>query len=532
MLAGDGEPAAWKAELLAAAGARLQVFAPHAGDRLAKVAADAGLRLEARAWTEADLEGALIALLETEDDDEAQRFAPPRARAGALVNVIDRPAFCDFSFGSIVERSPLVIGVSTDGAAPVFAQAVRSRVEAMVPETFALGPGGARLATALGRVSQSAAAQSGSISPTAPSPASTAPPTEADFEALSAASTRPGRLIVVGAGRGGADDLLTLRAVRALQAADHIIEDGADAAGPARLRPPGGDVRALARRRWRGGRAAAAERVAAGQTVVVLVPGDGRGTAWAAPKSRRGSLHEPVRLRPRLLRRAGHCARQLGGGGLRERAAPAAVAAWRDRGVDAHLFDDDAAARSPARNRRSSRSRPTPRAIPLCAVRARCAASFRRIVYLSTVGVYGDSGGEWVDETSPLKPSPRARTPASPPRPRGGRSARETASPSIFCGSAASTAPAAAHSTGCAREPRGGSSSPARCSTASTSTTSPRRRDGRRRRPARRGLQRGRRRPRAARGRDRLCGGPARPGAAARGALRLRRPHRHGGELL
>ena len=44
----------------------------------------------------------------------------PRALAGVPVNVIDKPAFCDFAFGAIVNRSPLVIGISTDGAAPVF----------------------------------------------------------------------------------------------------------------------------------------------------------------------------------------------------------------------------------------------------------------------------------------------------------------------------------------------------------------------------------------------------------------------------
>ena len=48
------------------------------------------------------------------------RSPPRRARAGVPVNVIDKPAFCDFSFGAIVNRSPLVIGISTDGAAPVF----------------------------------------------------------------------------------------------------------------------------------------------------------------------------------------------------------------------------------------------------------------------------------------------------------------------------------------------------------------------------------------------------------------------------
>ena len=53
------------------------------------------------------------------------------------VNVIDKPAFCDFSFGAIVNRSPLVIGISTDGAAPVFAQAIRAKLEALLPHGFA-----------------------------------------------------------------------------------------------------------------------------------------------------------------------------------------------------------------------------------------------------------------------------------------------------------------------------------------------------------------------------------------------------------
>ena len=53
------------------------------------------------------------------------------------VNVIDKPAFCTFQFGAIVNRSPLVVGISTDGAAPIFGQAMRSRIEALLPAGFA-----------------------------------------------------------------------------------------------------------------------------------------------------------------------------------------------------------------------------------------------------------------------------------------------------------------------------------------------------------------------------------------------------------
>ena len=85
----------------------------------------------------ADLAGAAIAIGACEDDAEAARFAAAARAAGVPVNVIDKPAFCDFAFGAIVNRSPLVIGISTDGAAPVFAQAIRAKLEALIPRGFA-----------------------------------------------------------------------------------------------------------------------------------------------------------------------------------------------------------------------------------------------------------------------------------------------------------------------------------------------------------------------------------------------------------
>ncbi len=56
--------------------------------------------------------------------------------AGAPVNIVDKPDFCDFSFGTLVNRSPLIVAISTDGAAPVFGQAIRTRIETLLPETL------------------------------------------------------------------------------------------------------------------------------------------------------------------------------------------------------------------------------------------------------------------------------------------------------------------------------------------------------------------------------------------------------------
>src|SRR3569833_1657199 len=139
VLAGGSNAAAWKAELMLAAGARLEVYAEDFFDEMQAVAADtrdAAITLINRAWMPDDLDGAALAIGAFEDEQGAAAFAKAARDTGVPVNVIDKPAFCDFSFGAIVNRSPLVLGISTDGAAPVFAQAIRAKIEALLPQVF------------------------------------------------------------------------------------------------------------------------------------------------------------------------------------------------------------------------------------------------------------------------------------------------------------------------------------------------------------------------------------------------------------
>jgi uroporphyrin-III C-methyltransferase / precorrin-2 dehydrogenase / sirohydrochlorin ferrochelatase len=232
VVAGGGQAAAWKAELLSAAGAAVDVYSPDAGEDLRALAAEppgGPVVIHERAWSAPDLSGAAIAVAECDDDDEAARFAAAARAAGVPVNVIDRPAFCDFAFGAIVNRSPLVIGISTDGAAPVFGQAIRARIEALVPNGFARWAEAAR--TWRPRVQALALSFRGRRSlwekfveraVAAPDSA----PSESDFAAL--VTQHPpasaGSVILVGAGPGD-PELLTLRALRALQSADVILFD-------------------------------------------------------------------------------------------------------------------------------------------------------------------------------------------------------------------------------------------------------------------------------------------------------------------
>lgn len=142
IVAGGSEAAAWKAELLAAAGARVALYAAELSDEMTLLLArETGIVHHARDWGHDCFQDAAVALADAEDDIEAASFEKAARAAGVPCNVIDRPAFCHFQFGSIVNRSPVVIGVSTSGAAPILGQAVRRRIETLLPPSLAAWAG-------------------------------------------------------------------------------------------------------------------------------------------------------------------------------------------------------------------------------------------------------------------------------------------------------------------------------------------------------------------------------------------------------
>ncbi|CAN1525349.1 siroheme synthase [Rhabdaerophilaceae bacterium] len=236
ILAGGSPGAAWKAELLAAAGARVAIYADApSGEMLALVdrgAASGELSLHVRPWSIDIFAGSVIAVGDFEEEAEAMAFRCAAKAAGVPANTVDKPETCDFLFGSIVNRSPIVIGISTDGAAPILGQAVRRRIETLLPPSLAdwaakaravrsmvmdrLRPGGARRAFWEAFADRSFG----------PSPDKS---TDNELEQLirtaaGAPGVATGRVTLVGAGPGD-PELLTLKAVRALQSADVILFD-------------------------------------------------------------------------------------------------------------------------------------------------------------------------------------------------------------------------------------------------------------------------------------------------------------------
>ncbi len=240
IVAGGSDAAAWKAELLAACGAQVHVYAEDLSDTFEKLILrgaehpQAGFTHHPRVWNEACLAGATIAIGDCEDG-EAQAFFEAARMAGVPVNVIDKPAFCQFQFGSIVNRSPVVVSISTDGAAPILAQAIRRRIETLLPRAL---KGWAALAQSLREAVNERLAPgplrrafwehfvdrafSGLDTPEEGVGGQLLKEAEGLREAPAHSSA--GRVTLVGAGPGDAE-LLTLKAVRALQAADVILFD-------------------------------------------------------------------------------------------------------------------------------------------------------------------------------------------------------------------------------------------------------------------------------------------------------------------
>ncbi len=236
VIAGGSDAAAWKVELLAAAGARIALYAEELSTELEAILAnltDDQFTWHKRPWSIDVLQSAAIAILATENDEEARAFRCAAQCAGVPCNVIDRPAFCDFSFGGIVNRSPLIVSISTDGAAPVFGQAVRAKIEAILPQGLQIWAKAAQswrpavqklnLSFPKRRAFWERFTERAMAEPNAT-------PDLAWRDALLATSSHEaqqsdrGHVTLVGAGPGD-PELLTLKAVRALQSADIILYD-------------------------------------------------------------------------------------------------------------------------------------------------------------------------------------------------------------------------------------------------------------------------------------------------------------------
>ena len=238
LVVGGGERTAQKLRLLLRAGARPTVLTEQANREIRAWASEGKVHiqeaaLEGRGWPAVDLSAYALIVIADAPEDLTKTLSAAARKANIPVNVVDRPDLSNFVTPGIVDRDPVLVAIGSSGAAPVLVRRLREQIERLLParlgalarfaqryratvtetgvdgsprrfwEAFFDGPI-ARLVLA-GRKREAADAMLQRIN-------------------AAPADEESGSVALVGAGPGD-PDLLTLRALRAMQDADVVVYD-------------------------------------------------------------------------------------------------------------------------------------------------------------------------------------------------------------------------------------------------------------------------------------------------------------------
>lgn len=136
LIVGAGEIAARKIELLIRANAKITVIAQEIGTSVAALHTTHHLNLHQADFMPSDLHQYKLIISATNDLVTNTLVAKTAQEQGIPVNVVDNPSLSSFIFPAIVDRSPIVIAVSSGGSAPVLARLLRAKIESVIPPTY------------------------------------------------------------------------------------------------------------------------------------------------------------------------------------------------------------------------------------------------------------------------------------------------------------------------------------------------------------------------------------------------------------
>jgi uroporphyrin-III C-methyltransferase/precorrin-2 dehydrogenase/sirohydrochlorin ferrochelatase len=233
LVVGGGEVAARKTALLLRAGGLVTVLAPALHEAFADNLAAGNVTHRAAAFS-AGVVTDYVVIIAATDDETVNREVAAAAKARRIpVNVVDQPALCSFIMPSIVDRSPVIIAVSSGGASPILARLLRARLETLIPASYG------RLAAMVGTFRDQVKARfkgterrrfwEGVLQ----GPIAELIFTGRDQDARKALqhaidgtrlAMQGGEVYLIGAGPGD-PDLLTFRALRLMQQADVVVYD-------------------------------------------------------------------------------------------------------------------------------------------------------------------------------------------------------------------------------------------------------------------------------------------------------------------
>lgn len=234
LVVGGGQVALRKVQMLLRSGAHVHLVAPDIGPEVRKLLSAAPHALQERGFLDSDLDGVKLVIAATDDTVLNHHVFELASARNLPVNVVDQPELCSFIFPSIVDRSPLIVAVSSGGNAPVLARLLRARLETLIPSAYG------SLVQLLGKYRELAKQRFGSIAqrmrfwenivngPVAELMMSgqqdRAEQLLLETMERDATLEMQGEVYLVGAGPGD-PDLLTFRALRLMQQADVVLYD-------------------------------------------------------------------------------------------------------------------------------------------------------------------------------------------------------------------------------------------------------------------------------------------------------------------
>jgi uroporphyrin-III C-methyltransferase/precorrin-2 dehydrogenase/sirohydrochlorin ferrochelatase len=234
LVVGGGAIALRKASLLARSGAVIRLVAPDILPELEALVAETGGECHFRPYDVGDMQGVTLVVSATDYVALNEQVAADAESAAIPVNVVDQPALCSFIFPSIVDRSPIVVAVSSGGQSPVLARLIRSRLEASLPASYSqLAEFVGGLRSKVREMLQSGTKIRRFWEDVLDSPiselvmAGKSEEAQVRFDAYLAESEdtlNRGEVYLVGAGPGD-PDLLTFKALRLMQQAEVVVYD-------------------------------------------------------------------------------------------------------------------------------------------------------------------------------------------------------------------------------------------------------------------------------------------------------------------
>jgi len=235
LVVGGGDVATRKSRTLLQAGAKVHVLAPECNESMQKMVEQGKVVYHPEKFTSAKLDGYKLVIAATDDMEVNELVSTEAKKRNMPVNVVDAPDLCSFILPSIIDRSPVMVAVSSGGSSPVLARLLRTRMETLIPASYG------RLAALVGSFRDAVKQRFDNTNDRRKfwEKVLEGPVTEMMFAGQDEAARgaleqainngadmveKRGEVYLVGAGPGD-PDLLTFRALRLLQQADVIVYD-------------------------------------------------------------------------------------------------------------------------------------------------------------------------------------------------------------------------------------------------------------------------------------------------------------------